>query len=142
MRGGRSLLAALESYLQCSRQVSRKDLPSQRYPTDEQVEKVLLAVAEREGCEVAELSALAPLEEEDLKDAVAAARLEGLVEIREIPRGWLACLPFGRRRARIHLTSKGEAYLLTKGGRNCNRTGRGAAHHVNATTATEQRKEN
>lgn len=142
MRCGRGLLAALESYLQCSRQVSRKDLPSQRYPTDEQVERVLLAVAEREGCEVAELSALAPLEEEDLKDAVAAARLEGLVEIREIPRGWLACLPFGRRRARIHLTSKGEAYLLTKGGRNCNRTGRGAAHHVNATTATEQRKEN
>lgn len=117
MSGVRRLLARLARNTRRPSTAAGEDAKSQHYPTDEQVEKILLAVGSQGKCEVPALESLVKLPEEDLKNAVAAASLEGLIEIHDISGGWLSYLsylPCVRRRGLLRLSAKGEAYLVAR----------------------------
>ena len=83
------------------------------YPTSSQIDKIMLAVYATNGCKIADLYNLVELPDEQLKDGVAAAQIEGLVEIRELPRTLIRRLMNRVPEASIRLTAQGLAYVLT-----------------------------
>ena len=82
------------------------------YPTDENLLELLAGIGSCAGCEIRELSTVVDMGLEDLKDALAAAAAEDLVDIREAK---LTLLTLFRPRAHVYLAQKGHAYLLEQG---------------------------
>lgn len=101
LRSGSSLLPV---------QIGHRD--GRPYPRDESLLKLLAAIHSYAGCEVRELAGIVDMGLEDLKDALAAAAAEGLVNIRE---AGLTLFTLLRPRAHVYLTPRGQTYLIEHG---------------------------
>lgn len=82
------------------------------YPTDENLLELLAGIGSCAGCEIRELSGVVDMSLEDLKDALAAAAAEDLVDIWEAK---LTLLTLFRPQVYVYLAQKGHAYLLEQG---------------------------